>query len=222
MKQTIFFTAFCLLLSSGHLSAQDKFYPPTVEISDHTLSRFLTELTLAVGKKDKDFILKHMDPNVKSSFGGGDGGIEEFKTYWDFEKDNTKFWDELESILLIGWPKYEKGSESYSIPYTFDHWPDYFDSYEHYLVIGTNVNVRSAPNTENSKVLGQLNYQIVKQNNSVQQDPDDKYQWSNISTLDGKLTGYVYEKYLVSAFGYRMVFTKTKNGWVISSFLAGD
>lgn len=219
MVRNIIIPFFCLL--SLNLVAQDELYPPAIEISDPTLSKFLTELTLAVGKKDRDFILSHLDPNILSSF-GGNGGIEEFKTYWDFEKDNTKFWDELENILLIGGPKYEEGSGSYIIPYTFSDWPDEFDAYEHYLVLGTSVNVRTAPNTENSKVLGQLNHQIVKLNESLDYILELKHQWGNISTIDGKLTGYVHGKYLVSPIGYRMVLTKSPKGWVISSFVAGD
>ncbi|WP_418499055.1 SH3 domain-containing protein [Flagellimonas sp.] len=219
MMRNIFFPLFCLL--SVHLMAQDELYPPAIEISDPTLSKFLTELTLAVGKKDKDFILSHMDPNVLSSF-GGNGGIDELKEYWDFEKEHTTFWDELENILLIGGAKYEDGSGSYSIPYTFSDWPNEFDAFEHYLILGTHVNVRSAPSTENSKVLGQLSYRIVKLNQSPQDNSESESQWFNISTIDGKLTGYVHGKYLVSPVGYRMVLTKSTKGWVISSFVAGD
>lgn len=219
MHRTFFMALLCLATST--VFAQDTFYPPKVEISDYTLSRFLTELTLAVGRQDQTFILDHLDPNIVNSF-GGDGGIEEFKEYWDFKNNSTRFWEVVEQLLLIGGPKYEEGSDSYTIPYTFTDWPEKFDAFEYYVVMGTNVNVRDKPTTSDSKVIGQLSYQIVKYNAPDWENQHKNPGWMNVTTTDGQITGYVFDKFLVSPIGYRMGFTKTTKGWVISMLVAGD
>tara|TARA_R110000751_G_scaffold62520_5_gene129038 strand:+ start:58599 stop:59306 length:708 start_codon:yes stop_codon:yes gene_type:complete len=208
---------------SLQLSAQGEFYPPKVEISDYTLSKFLTELTLAVGKKDKDFILEHLDPHILNSF-GGNGGIEEFKMYWKFNDDSTNFWEVVENILLIGGPSFDGSSDknSYYLPFTFTNWPEQYDAFEHYLVYGTNVNVRDQPSTTNSEVLGQLSYQIVQITNPEGEMLSENNDWLHITTVDNKLSGYVYRKFLISPIGYRMGFTKTENGWKINMLVAGD
>lgn len=210
-----------LCLFALKISAQDKLYPPGPEISDYSLSQFLTELTLAVGKKDKKFILDHLSPNILNSF-GGNGGIEEFKAYWDFDSVDSKFWEVAEQLLLIGGPKHKKDTEDYIIPFTFSDWPEDYDAFEHFLVLGTNVNVRDKPNTQDSQVLGQFSYQIVKWNRTETDNLETEPQWYNVSTVDGNLSGYVFGKYLVSPIGYRMGFTKTEKGWVISLLVAGD
>ncbi|MEC7772517.1 MAG: SH3 domain-containing protein [Bacteroidota bacterium] len=212
-----------LCFISVQLSAQGEFYPPKVEISDYTLSRFLTELTLAVGKKDKDFILEHLDPHILNSF-GGNGGIEEFTMYWDFKSDSTKFWEVMENILLIGGPSFDasKDNNSYYLPFTFTDWPEQYDAFEHYLVLGNNVNVRSKPTTENSEVLGQLSYQIVKISDSEGEILSENNHWLNITTVDNGLSGFVYGKFLISPIGYRLGLIKTENGWKINMLVAGD
>ncbi len=208
---------------SLQLSAQSEFYPPKVEISDYTLSKFLTELTLAVGKKDKDFILDHLDPNILNSF-GGDGGIEEFKMYWNFNEASTNFWEVMEKILLIGGPSFDDSTDksSYYLPFTFTDWPEQYDAFEHYLVYGTNVNMRNKPTTENSEVLGQLSYQIVQISDREGGMLSETNDWLHITTVDNKLSGYVYRKFLISPIGYRLGLIKTENGWKINMLVAGD
>ncbi|SDQ29692.1 SH3 domain-containing protein [Flagellimonas zhangzhouensis] len=218
MQRTIFL--FCLFLFSFQLSAQETLYPPNPNITDHSLSKFLTELTLAVGKKDKNFILEHIYPSILNSF-GGDGGVEEFKEYWNFDRDFSNFWTVMENILLIGGPTFdaEKEPDYYYLPYTFTDWPEQYDAFEHYVVFGTNVNVRDQPSVSDSKVLGQLSYQIVK---IAHLNSEDKSEWTKISTIDGQLTGYAYNKFLVSPIGYRLGLYKSENGWMINMLVAGD
>lgn len=203
------------------ISAQGKWYPPSPEISDYSLSQFLTELTLAVGKKDKKFILDHLSPHILNSF-GGDGGIEEFKADWNFDSADSKFWEVAEKLLLIGGPKHKRDAEDYIIPFTFRDWPEEYDAFEHFLVLGTNVNVRDKPTTLDSQVLGQFSYQIVKWNRMDSDNSESEPKWYHVSSVDGTLTGYVFGKYLVSPIGYRMGLTKTEKGWVISLLVAGD
>lgn len=211
-----------LCLSAWKISAQDILQPPRIEISDHSLSKFLTELTLAVGKKDKDFILSHMNPNMLNSF-GGDGGIEEFKMFWDFDDENTKFWGTVERILRLGGSSYTGENNYYTIPYVFTDWPDTIDAFEHYAIIGENVNIRNAPNIENTEVIGQLSYHIVQHLDTTATEEDQNgFRWYHVATMDNSLSGYVYGKYVVSPIDYRMGFEKTEKGWIISLLVAGD
>lgn len=220
MMKNLLLGLFCSLLTF-QVAAQGEFYPPNPNITDFTLSKFLTELTLAVGKKDKTFILEHLDPNILNSF-GGDGGIKEFKEYWNFKENDPRFWETMEQLLLIGGPKYEEGSNEYYIPYTFTDWPEKYDAFEHYLVLGTNVNLRDKPNLQDSEVIGQLSYQIVKYNAPDWEEQRKYPQWKNVSTIDGQLTGYVFDTFLVSPISYRMGFSKTAKGWAITMMVAGD
>ncbi|MDF0708065.1 SH3 domain-containing protein [Flagellimonas okinawensis] len=219
--KNLLFTLICF--STVNLSAQGEFLPPKMEISDYSLSKFLTELTLAVGKQDKQFIVDHLDPHILNNF-GGDGGIDEFKMQWNLEGDSTNLWEILENILLIGGPGHISSTyeNSYTLPFTFSDWPEEYDAFEHYYVLGNNVNVRDKPTTENSEVIGQLSYQIVKISDIEENRISEETKWLHITTVDNSLSGFVYGKYLVSPIGYRMGLIKRNNGWMINMLVAGD
>lgn len=215
---------------------QTTLFPPTVDISDYTLSKFMTELTLAVGKKDKKFIIEHMSPKMLNSF-GGNGGIEEFKEFWKWgNEEDSKFWKIAERLLILGGSKYIEGSNSYAIPFVYTDWSklvNNYDAFEHSLIVGTEVNVRDTPNIATSKILGQLNYDIVKRPGNKSYETRDEHQviepnfmggysWEYICRLDDKLCGFVYWKYVISPIGYRMGFIKKNEKWMIKFLVAGD
>ncbi len=224
-----------LLLNSPLLFSQPKMYPPTAEISDYTLSKFLTEFTLAVGKKDKSWILENMSSSMTNSW-GGEGGIEEFKEYWNFDDPKSRFWKVAEHLLILGGSKYHKESNSYWLPYTFTDWDKLkgnYEPYEHSLITGTKVNVRNEPNITTSKVVAQLNYDIVQLPINKSYETKDQHQeiepnymgglsWEYICTLDNKICGFVYWKFVTSPIGYRLGLTKTNSQWKITHLVAGD
>ena len=225
---------FILLLIPQFLLSQTQYPPPKIEIADHTLSRFITELTLAIGKKDKTFILKHISPQIMNSF-GGNGGIDEFKEMWDFDSPNSPFWKITEKLLILGGSKYEEGSNHYSIPYIFSDWGKIgdYDPFEYSIITGENVNVRDKPTTKGSRVVGQFSYDVVSfdsektyetRNEHQELEPNDSggSSWYYVCSVDKKICGFVYWKYVYSAVGYRIGFEKVDGNWQITYLIAGD
>ena len=145
---------------------------------------------------------------------------------------NSRFWLVVERLLILGGGKYEEGSNEYYLPFVFINWGDY-DSYEYSLITGTNVNVRDKPNLTHSKIIGQLSYDIVKEDWVKTQETQDQHQlikknymrsysWEYVCTLDKSLCGFVYWEYVTSPIDYRMGLVKEKGKWMIRFLLAGD
>ncbi|MEQ8325318.1 MAG: hypothetical protein RID18_00160 [Cytophagales bacterium] len=205
---------------------------PVMTIEDASLKTFLSDLNRAIAEKDKEFILLHMSSDMVNSF-GGDGGIEEFKDYWNFLSDSSEFWDVAEKIISLGGGNYENG-DTYALPYVFSDWPDNgdYDVFECMAITGEAVNVRNLPSSD-ANVLGKLSHDIVKVDwdksyppfNAIKieglQYVGDKL-WYYIESLEGSLKGYVYWDYIWSPIGYRMGFEKIEGKWAISYFLSGD
>ena len=215
--------------------SQERLYPPTVEISDNSLWKFLTELTLAVGKRDEAFITNHLSPKIINSF-GGNGGIDEFLAKWKLGDKDSRFWGIVERLLTLGGSKYIENSNTYSIPYIYTDWnklENNYDGFFHSLIVGNNVNVRDAPNIRTSKVLGQFSHEVVKlpanksfetrdQHQHIDPNPMGGYSWQYVCSLNDELCGFVYWKYVVSPIGYRMGFEKINGKWLIIFLVAGD
>lgn len=214
---------------------QDKLYPPSVEIEDNSLYKFIIELTLAVGKKDSAFIIHHMTSDMMNSF-GGDGGINEFREYWHNLEADSDFWPLAERLLKLGGGKYLSSTRQYSIPYSYSVWDSLsqnYDPFTHSTIIGNGVNVRDSPNINTSTIIGQLSYDVVindwdktanskKEHQVIEKSYTGSYQWEYVCTLDNSICGYVYWKYIQSPIDYRMGFIKVDNDWKISFLVAGD
>ncbi|MDT0607788.1 SH3 domain-containing protein [Croceitalea rosinachiae] len=227
MKKLLFLAFFFVILQN--LLGQVTFYPPKIEISDHTLSKFLTEFTLAVGKKDSIFIKKHLHPNIFMGFDGDSYGTEAFLERWTFNEPDSKFWKLMEQLLKIGLPSYPENSNRYTIPYTFSDWEkqdSIYDPYSYAVITGKNVNLRDAPSLESS-IVGQLEYDLVEllndQSTSSESNFLGGYLWHYICTVDGAKCGYVYWTYVVSPVrDFRMVFEKIDEKWWIKILTQGD
>lgn len=226
---------FFTIMISNYGIGQTKLYPPTVKINDHSLYKFIIELTLAIGKKDSAFVTHHMTSNMMNSF-GGDGGIDEFREYWNNLDTNSDFWPLAERFLKIGGGKYVPGSDQYVVPYSFSDWDtlnETYDPFTHSIIIGKNVNVRNSPNITNSSIIGQLSYDVVRndwektassvnEHQVIEENYTGSYQWEYICTLDGDICGYINWKYIMSPLDYRLGFVKVDNKWKISFLVGGD
>ncbi|PTB97029.1 hypothetical protein C9994_04690 [Marivirga lumbricoides] len=229
MKKFILFLL--ILFVTGTTLAQGKLTPYDNVSLPAGLEEFIVNLENAVDQKDKKFIINHMSANMMNSF-GGDGGINEFKEYWNWDSDSTEFWNLMKHILQLDRGKL-KQEDVYFIPYVFSEWPETYDPFEHSAITGLNVNVRNKPGLANSQVLGQLTYDIVKVNYEKSYpsfgSPRIKNVnyigeklWYYIESLDGKLNGYVYWKYIWSPVNYRLGVTKIEDRWLISFLVEGD
>ncbi len=221
------------LLFVINLAGQEVIIPPKMIIEDPELKSFLTKLENAVKVRDKAFIIENMDPQITNSF-GGDGGIEEFKQYWNWDSDSSEFWDLMKHLFKLGGDDFTSG-DMYAIPYVFSGWPGHekYDVFDHMAVTGSRVNVRDKPSLKNSNVLGQMSYDIVKVNYEKSYPPFDAPRLENVSyvgnklwyyieSLDGKLKGYVFWEFIWSPIDYRLGIEKKNGKWVITFFVAGD
>lgn len=211
---------------------QAKLEPPIHHISDPSLAEFLRDLEDAIYVKDKEFIIGNLNPQIQNSF-GGDGGIDEFKQYWNWDSESSKFWNLMTKLLELGGGEFN-GGDTYRIPYVNSMWPshDEFDVFEHMAITGSNVNVRENPSIE-SPTTAQLNYDIVTVNYNKSHPPFNspkingvKYigskEWYYIESVDKSIQGYVNWNYIWSPVGYRLGLYKKNDKWLISSLIAGD
>ncbi len=218
MKYFLFILVQVLLLNNS--LAQDKLPRPSVAINDASLIQFMDRLEDAVNTRDKDFIISILSPNIVNSF-GGDNGIEEFKTYWNWSSKSSSFWRIMQRLIEMGGGTYKQNGQ-YTLPYVFTNWNDKHDSYLYAAITGTYVNVRDQPSLNQSKVLGQFNYDIVKVDYERSHPSMDSPEWYYVEQANEGLKGYVFWKYVWSPIGYRAIFEKINGEWKMTIFLAGD
>ena len=207
-----------------NISAQERYVKPVDEAAkDAAFLAFRTKLISAVKKRDTKYLLSALDPNIKASF-GGDDGIEDFKRMWKINSPNSELWDELLAVLINGGTFSKEGKTTlFSAPYSFTNFPDDLDAFEHQLIFGNNVNLRSKADSK-SPSLSQLSYNVVKVDyqNSVSNDKKDgEYLWLKVETLGGK-KGFVNAKFVRSPIDYRAIFEKKSRSWKMTAFVSGD
>lgn len=186
--------------------------------------KFRQQLGQALQKKDLDFVLSHLDDNVKLSFGGL-AGKKDFLKMWNLEKnpEKSEMWRTLLDVINLGGRFEDKERNSFTAPYTFLA-EEVEDSYQSLIVIGENVTVRKTPSTKGA-ILGFLSYDVVKrvyESNPPQETINQEtHPWIKIETKEG-IVGYVYGKYMRSPIDYRVNFVKKDGTWKITFFIAGD
>lgn len=213
---------FLIVFGFFSLTAQERFVKPIDEAkTDASLLAFRTKLIEAARRRDAKYVLSVLDPNIKNSF-GGDGGIEEFKEKWKINDANSEFWNEFTPVINNGGNFFDESDDKLFIaPYSFQAFPDDLDAFNHSVIFGSNVNLRSRADA-NSKVVEKLSYNIVEILNSVKSKSDsEKDEWYEIKTLGGK-TGFVNAAYVRSPIDYRAGFEKKNGKWKMTFFLAGD
>lgn len=213
-----------ILATTSLTIAQERFVVPIDEgPQDKSFVAFRNDLIAALKRKDKNFLTGVLDKNIAVSF-GGDDGIEDFKKYWSFNQPDTKVWDELLKVVLNG-GKFvnDGGDKEFCAPYSFSNFPDDIDSFEHNMIFGSNVRLRSKPDLK-SKIIGKLSYNVVKIDweNSVNDGKvEPTYTWYKVETL-GRMKGFVSAEYVRSPIAHRACFTKSKGKWKLTAFIAGD
>ncbi len=197
-------------------------FTPKIDTPKSDLAIFLAELDTALQHKDSDFIYGMLASDIMNGF-GGNGGIAEFKEYWNNLNTNSAFWAIMPQILKFG-GNYEEDNTVYTVPYVFSNWPGHetYNVFEHLAVTGTKVNVRDKPNTETSTVLGQLSYCIVKFDYDRTEELGELSSWSYVMSTNSNLEGYMHNDYLWSPINYRASFHKINGQWKLTYLVAGD
>lgn len=101
--------------------------------------QFRTALRQIIARRDVPALLAVIHPNIKNSF-GGDDGVEQFKRIWRPEQLDSHVWNELDALLSLGGTF--SGPDTFVAPYVYANWPQEFDAFDYWAVIGRNVRVR--------------------------------------------------------------------------------
>ena len=172
--------------------------------NDPTFAAYRDQLLAAVRARDTKTLLALADPHIRTSF-GGDGGHASL---------TDDHWRALEQILPLG-GTFRDGM--FWAPYVYSAWPESHDAFESLAVIADNVPLRASGDA-NAPAIATLSRDIVKRAGQPGADPGP---WTKVTTADGK-TGFVESQYVRSPVDYRAGFTKTPDGWRMSTLVAGD
>ena len=217
------FAALWVLMLALAAAGQERCVRPVDEAAeDKSFLEVRKKLIDAAERKDSAYIMSILDPNVRVSF-GGDAGVEDFKKFWEITTGDTRFWEEFLPVIKNGgrWHRENGRRTIFTAPYSFDGFPGDLDAFEHFVVFGSEVNLREAPEM-NGKVLEKLSYNVVRvDDENFVEGSEEKVDWYLITTLTGK-TGWVKAEYIRSPIDYRAGFEKKGGKWKMIFFIAGD
>jgi len=172
-----------------------KMFPPSSDSKDISFDNYMKKLNHAINTKNTKELLPLLDSNIKCSF-GGDWGWSGFIRMWHPDIAKSGVWTLLRKMIDIG-GQYDSGQQEWVYPYVFNLSQKY-DAFFSFVIIGKNRNLRVSPDL-NSKIIAKLSYDIVTYDTiGGRKDPDTnhlnpwgEWEWYNVTTLDGKYSGYV-------------------------------
>ena len=178
---------------------------------------FRDSLLAAVERKDLDFLLDHMDDQVRVNF-GADHGKGDFIKFWKLNErpEESRLWYELKKVLRLGGAFSDEEKTSFTAPYLYTSFPKSFDEFLYAAIIDSVVYLREEPDS-NSAVLDTLRYAVVKKASEFW----TRYSWTRIETLSG-IKGYIESRNIRSPLDFRARFVKINGKWKMTFFVAGD
>ena len=206
-------TLIATMLAAALLAAA----PPQLLPVDEASTRpdffsFRASLQRAIARHDVNALMAVVHPHIKNSF-GGDDGIDDFRTKWKVGDADSAVWEELGTVLALGGSFHD--ADTFVAPYVFSRWPDGVDSFEHVAVIGSNVRVRSQPDTT-SNPIDIVSFAILP----TSREGSDTEGWTAVQIE--KKVGYVSSAYVRSPIDYRAIFRVEDGRWRLVTFVAGD
>jgi hypothetical protein len=169
---------------------------------------FVKELKEIIKSKNSQKLLTLVHPQIKLDFDDGIG-IEKFRKNWKPEDKNSSLWTIMNKIVGLGGVFVKNRTNpffDFVFPYVnqvdLEDGDDYFITL---VVTNKNVKVREKPDL-NSKVVGQLSYDIVTYDYKKSKD----YNWYFIKTTDKKISCYISADFAYSPVDYRMFLTKRR------------
>lgn len=210
-----------LLAASIHAIGQhSKLLPKDDSGKTPELKLFVNELKGVIKNKDSERLMGMVHPQIKFDFDEGIGK-DKFKKHWKPEDKNSSLWPIMNRIVQLGGVFVKNRTNNFFdfvFPYInqieLEDGDDYFITL---VVTSKDVKVREKPD-QNSKVVGQLSYDIVTYDDNKGKDG----QWYFIKTANNKISGYISADFAYSPVDYRMFLTKEKGKWMISCIVAGD
>jgi hypothetical protein len=223
-------TVFLLALAAfGATQARQALLPVDEAAQQPDFFSFRAQLLVALARRDVDAVLAVVDPRIRNSF-GDDGGTAEFVARWALETPDSKLWQELTAALALG-GRFNSGGDQFTAPYTFSHWPDAVDAFEHVAIVGQDVRVRARADSA-SAVIGAFSHEVVP----LAQPLGDNHlpapgpgvgiakataAWAAVRLADGQV-GFVARQFTRSPIDYRAIFQRTGGRWRLVTFVAGD
>src|SRR6056297_1597715 len=126
----LFLLALALLIAAPAVAQIGTLEPVDEAADDPSFVLFRARLLEGVAMRDTAFVLAHLHPDVKVSF-GGDDGVEGFRRIWLDGTGGNDLWTELAAFLSFGStyesdPAYSMSNAAARaiIPYWFGAWPD--------------------------------------------------------------------------------------------------
>jgi len=204
----------CVVNASGVRASVE----PTLQPVDEAPRRpdfleFRRRLQDAVSQRDASAVLAIVHPNVRISFGDGNG-VEAFKKE-HLAKGDSNFWEEFATILRLGGRF--RMEDAFDAPYTFSAWPADLDSFECLAAVGTRVRVRAAAGL-NAPTLRTLDFAIVR---ALPPDGAATPGWRRVQLADGR-TGYISSQFVRSPIDHRALFQLQDGRWRLMAYVAGD
>jgi hypothetical protein len=173
---------------------------------------FREKLGAAVAARDADALAALADPDVRLDFGGGAGTAELRRR---LDAADHRLWDELAALLPLGCGPQEGGGAA--MPWIYASGPEVEDPFSALLVLGPAVPAH-AEGRPDSPVTARLNWAIVTTPGAS--GPGKAF--TKVTLPDGEGTAYVASDRLRSFVDYRLLATRTVQGWRITALVAGD
>ena len=199
-------------------SQEGKIEPHDEALTDVSWAVFRARLLTAIEKRDRQFVLGVLDPNIRN---GADAprGIAEFRKQWHLDDNNSPFWQEMTSALSLGsaWLTREKKVRELCAPYVLAKWPEHVEPTHHGVIIAREALVKSEPSSA-AATFATLSYQIVPVPDWEVNDRDASSKQKWVKILVNGLSGYVPEEQIRSPIEHAACFVRTENGWRLIVF----
>ena len=206
-----------------------KLYPVDEGQQDGSFVEFRSKLLSSAREHDTTSILSILDPGIINS-SDGERGVKAFKDQWRIDQPESKLWETLTTILLMGGSfRINEGNKEFCAPYISSQWrsvvsqlPKSVDPLDYQVITERNVAIRSEPNLT-APVVTNLSYDVVKvsEGSVFRTGQIDGATWLKVMTSDGK-QGYVLDKYVRGASDYQACFRKVGTKWLMTELAARE
>jgi hypothetical protein len=221
MKPATFLAGLCLAVALT-AAAQEKMLPPVDDgANDASWVSFRNRLLTALAEGNRKFVLAVVAADVRNSM-DVPPGIAQFRKHWETDSDTSPLWRELSKALFLGSAWLQRGTEARQLcaPYVAVRWPDDVDPAFYGAITAREAFLKTEP-SHAAETLAMLSYDIVRVADWEVNDTaaDMQQKWVKIRTREHE--GFVPEEQIRSAIEHRACFTKTGDGWRMTSFVLG-